>query len=553
MKKQFLSVLGLVICMLFVLAACSDDNKEPSKSSASSGTAQNETVKKGHITVSVYDRGNVPASEGTIDNNRWAKWINDNGPTDVTFVPIPRNDPAQKWNVLFASGNAPDVVNEFAPNILDPLIDQKQLMPLDDLIENSSVEYKELLKEYPALKKVTTGTDGNIYKVGRVLPSFPLNAMFIRMDWLEKLHLDVPKTTEELYQVAKAFAEQDPDGNGEKDTYGIAISWRSENVINGMFGSPGASYGLVDGLPGRGFEYAKQATEFKKRLFDEGIVDQDFANDKNGAKAKQDFLNGKLGIYPAFVGNWFNFTVTDLQLLTQADPGAIVEPIALPESPAGEYIPELQNPVQATTAINAKTKDPVAAIKYIDFIDRESTGRTLLFGQEGVHYQLDEAGCPQSIDPAKTKTEVSWAVDFSQSYTRMLSGQCASTETQFNTDVPEQKAGLEMYQKANQLYMDSTKKYPTITLGEHMPTLPKDMQTTFNTINSDIADIWTKAVLSGSKYTVDQAYKDVVSNWEKAGGKEIDEFMIDWYKNKQDSAFLMSDYWDTVDQQKLQQ
>lgn len=39
---------------------------------------------------------------------------------------------------------------------------------------------------------------------------------FIRTDWLEKLGMDVPQTTDELYEVLKAFKEQDPGQTGGK-------------------------------------------------------------------------------------------------------------------------------------------------------------------------------------------------------------------------------------------------------------------------------------------------------------------------------------------------
>ena len=138
-------------------------------------------------------------------------------------------------------------------------------MPLNDLIDKNSVEYKKVLQDYPALKKVATSPDGKMYKIGRVLESFPSYAVFVRADWLKKLNLDVPKTTEDLYKVAKAFAEQDPDGNGKKDTYGMALSFRSEFAIDMMFGKPVELYGLVNDQPSRAYEHAKLATEFKKR------------------------------------------------------------------------------------------------------------------------------------------------------------------------------------------------------------------------------------------------------------------------------------------------
>src|SRR5690606_35611206 len=49
------------------------------------------------------------------------------------------------------------------------------------------------------------------------------NALFIRSDWLENLGLEAPTNWDELVEVATAFTEQDPDGNGIDDTYGLAV------------------------------------------------------------------------------------------------------------------------------------------------------------------------------------------------------------------------------------------------------------------------------------------------------------------------------------------
>lgn len=99
-KIKRLPVLALisVLTAALALSGCSSDE-------TASGTGDN---KRGHFTATLYDRGNVPPEAGTIDNNRWTKWINEEGPVDVKFVPFPRAEQVQKLNLLFASGEAPD-------------------------------------------------------------------------------------------------------------------------------------------------------------------------------------------------------------------------------------------------------------------------------------------------------------------------------------------------------------------------------------------------------------------------------------------------------------
>ncbi len=60
---------------------------------------------------------------------------------------------------------------------------------------------------------------------------------YIRQDWLDNLGLQMPKSTEELGQILKAFTENDPDGNGKKDTWGMAH--RGSSTINELLLSMG--------------------------------------------------------------------------------------------------------------------------------------------------------------------------------------------------------------------------------------------------------------------------------------------------------------------------
>ena len=47
----------------------------------------------------------------------------------------------------------------------------------------------------------------------------PSQFLWIRKDWLDKLGLDVPKTLDDVVEVARAFKNDDPDGNGVDDTW----------------------------------------------------------------------------------------------------------------------------------------------------------------------------------------------------------------------------------------------------------------------------------------------------------------------------------------------
>ncbi|MFF8714633.1 extracellular solute-binding protein [Streptomyces sp. NPDC015184] len=48
------------------------------------------------------------------------------------------------------------------------------------------------------------------------------SALLIRKDWREKLKLRVPGSWDDFAAMARAFTEKDPDGDGKKNTYGLA-------------------------------------------------------------------------------------------------------------------------------------------------------------------------------------------------------------------------------------------------------------------------------------------------------------------------------------------
>lgn len=53
--------------------------------------------------------------------------------------------------------------------------------------------------------------------------SVQANLLFVRKDWLDRLHFPVPTTWAQVEQDAVAFTKDDPDGDGKGDTYGMDV------------------------------------------------------------------------------------------------------------------------------------------------------------------------------------------------------------------------------------------------------------------------------------------------------------------------------------------
>lgn len=525
-----------ILASATALAGCSSSGNKPNEAAG-----QADNAKRGSITATLYDRGNVPPEAGTIDNNKWTKWINENGPVDVKFVPFPRFEQVQKLNLLFASGEAPDLILEYDMGFMNQLYAQKQLLPLDDLIAEHSTEYKALTEKYPQLLTLGQKDDGKIYNFGRILGAKNNDFILARKDWLTKLKLEVPKTTEEMFQAAKAFRENDPDNNGQKDTFGMNIGGPSaQSVVNSMFNN--VSRFVEDGKlvnPNIG-EQAKAAAQFQKDLFEAGIIDKDFLTDKNGEKAKQDWVTGKLGFYLASSGVDNQTLLDTYKSLLKNVPDAEIIAIPVPEGPFGRFNPSFKSPIQMTGAINANAKDPVAVMKYIDFLVQEETIMTLKNGIEGEHYTKNDAGVAIPIDLEKNKKDLAGALtDLAIMSSIGTLPEAEQVTVKLDPSIPEEKKYAEILATADEIYFnpDNEYAYPIA----NWPNLPSDLQI-IDKSAATVNDIWKKSIVGGNKMTTDQALAEVQELWKKSGGEQIDKFYSDWITNSPDKVIYNRDF-----------
>lgn len=530
--KRLVSVVMASALVFGLAAGCSTKNSKGNETSTQQTTQAEEPKKKGKISVSIYDRGTCDPSEGTMTENRWTKWINEKGPAEVTFISVPRWESVQRWPVMFASDTAPDLILEFDSTIKNQLYAQKLLMPIDELIQKHSVEYKKMTEQMPAMIKAGKKPDGKVYEFVKAAYMYNNGRIGIRVDWLKKLNLNVPKTADELYTVAKAFAEKDPDGNGKRDTFGLNLSGPGYFWIYNMFGvspigAPSLKPWIIENdkliFP---WDRLKAATEFQKKLFDEKIVDTDYLTDKNGDKAKQDWINGKLGII-SFNGDIAS--TNELTAFRKNFPDAEIDFLEVPSSQFGKFSTSAGNPIQLCAVVNAKAKDPVSVMKYVDFMSKPETAKYLKFGEEGRHYSLTPDGFIKTIDTQLNKKEHGYNVDFRMLNHDLLTGNIFNV----TADDAIAKESSKLSKNANKLYLDN--KMVNTVLPEFLPILPQDLIVGYTESEKLVRDILTKCIVGGSEWPADKAMNEAKAAWKKAGGEKVDEYYAKWYQdNKKD-------------------
>jgi len=247
MKSKWLASVLAVGVLSTALIGCSNSNnngaKEPGATSTASPDAKLSIVNGKieppvTITTLAYENPAIKFRDGesATDNvfTRWAentlgvkiKTLWSGGVTDGSFN--------TKLKLMLSSGDdLPDVVFLNDKASTDLLVDSGKYMKVEDLADKyASANYKRSLEEIKS--DVDVGSSHN--------------ALWIRQDWLDKLKLKAPTTTEELEAVMDAFVNQDPDGNGKKDTYALDFSMK-DKFSNALIGDISWVFGLYGAVP----------------------------------------------------------------------------------------------------------------------------------------------------------------------------------------------------------------------------------------------------------------------------------------------------------------
>ncbi|MFD0671110.1 extracellular solute-binding protein [Cohnella sp. GCM10027633] len=330
--KKTLGVSTSAILLLTVLSACGGNNNNaasnsgnasnsPTASAPASSEATSEAstapidpntkfepAVEASVGVSISDPMAKDFTEEKWENSVWIQAYRDKFGINIKPAWYAKGVDAtkQKISVSIASGDIPDILG----------VTQEQLATLSktDLIW----DMKEIFDKYatPLTKQIIT-EEGNTAldsaTFGGKLLAIPgtnsaidgASFLWVRQDWLTKLGLAVPKTTDELYNVMKAFADKDPDGDGKKNTVGLMLNKdflapgmaESLGIFNAFDAYPTAWIRGADGklVYGSALPEVKDALAFMNKLYNEGLIEKDFGA-KDGAKAAELAASGKVGI-----------------------------------------------------------------------------------------------------------------------------------------------------------------------------------------------------------------------------------------------------------------
>lgn len=452
--------------------------------------------------------------------------------TEFDYINIERSKYNEMLGLKISTGEIPDVFM-LDGNMLQYAKFQSQGVlrdiPLDMLEEYAPTYYEQIKKynQYLLIEGKLYGLSGEKYS-----NQFPLNAIW-RKDWLEAVGIDkIPTSIEEAEEALYAFTNEDPDGNGKNDTYGLGKS--GLDMIFGAYGGipwgPWPQYWLWQEDGNGGLQNAavmpgmKDALALLQQWYADGVLDPEFVlgENKGGYWAvPTDFVTDKIGF--TGLGHYYHWTPplfeghaggSVYQEFKQLNPDAEVaygKPVVGPEGHSGTW----QYPVGVGAAAmwvfgNQTTDEQLIRMLQImeDQMNNYDNWLLARYGMENEHWIKDEAS-----NAIVQTEEFTNRTDYLRVGIQMLNF-ADNMEFQANIDPKSSEWAEENY------------NFPGYQ-NELMISLPSESK--FRPDLEKLRDQYYTEIISGSK-PVD-AFDEFVEQWNKLGGEQLKQEADEWYKN----------------------
>ena len=231
MKKIASVVLALALSVS-VFAACGSNGNSSASSTASTESSTTSTDSSAAATGDKIDVLNqsetmdvsvAVMTSFTQSDSRVQKELEEKYNVKFNLVVLPGwADGQSQISLLMASNDMPNIMWWWSMDTEYNKWVQAGL--LDDV--SAYMDKYTVIRDYynkmdPKTLFYASEADGSIYRIPGDVSEPSCENLWIRQDWLDNLNLKTPTTIEELNEVLRAFTEDDPDGNGQNDTYGL--------------------------------------------------------------------------------------------------------------------------------------------------------------------------------------------------------------------------------------------------------------------------------------------------------------------------------------------
>lgn len=486
-----------------------------------------------------------PEGETWDNDNRWMKLIRETLGINIKWnwlVDSTQYD--NKINVSIASDDLPDLML-VSKKQLNQLVDADMVEDLTQAYDTYAMPYlKQQVGEALAAAQQMATYDGKLMALPMYNgdPRDALVTLYIRSDWLDKLGLPDPKSIDDLVNVADAFVNRDPDGNGKPDTLGLGIL--SATMGGGSMGGFLNGYNAypdiwVDDGSGQ-LSYGSTAPEMKtalgklQEMYKNGLIDREFGT-KDYNRLKEDVVSGKLGM--------FYGTVSESALiaadLIKKDPTAAWKALPLPSVDGTPAKPSVGVSVGGFYVVKKGFEHPEAAVKLMNLFIQKVYGEDE-YGKNGDNKNY------AWVDNAKYAMHIlSPVTGYVKDYNYRLVRDAlkANDPSQLNDSL---KQTYELVQSTDGSDPDKWQQWwihqPAVSpfevrdqyqlqpdgvvVDKYFGGSTKTMDEKMSTLSTMQNEQFVKIIMNGA--SVDE-FDNYVANWKKLGGEQITREVNEWY------------------------
>ena len=532
--KKWIAMLLCAMMVLSTFAGCAGDSGESKTETSKTETSKSETSKtdskadgadKGEaksIVISVFDRGTTTDEFGTVTDNAYVDWVNEEfgapNNINVSYYSIPRSEEVAKLNALLAAKEKVDNVITYTSSLMYQYADQGGLAPLKQHIE----DYGANLKEWLSYSLPYGNYKGDTYAIFARRTALDITGHYIRKDWLDELGITLrtnadgyyTMSVDELYAALEKFAANDLDNTGAQifamGMCGVGSQSRTITGIRDAFVNRAeATDEDIACMPYEFLPGAKEAFRWLNNAYLAGLMDPDYGTQPDATIMNQYIATGRTGYWTH--DSWHEVSLNGtLDTLKTNIPDAEVVAFIL-ENVHGELHQGCYGPTAILNMVPAWSEGAAEVVKYLDWMCIPENAQVLMYG---FNYEM--------VDGVPTKTLENKLYANVSDYALVYNG-----NPDFDTNVAATVAALSDFCKP---IRETTMKIAILGAVSPYPFGNIESQTKYQAnLSATAAELKVNCIMA-AEGTFDQVWDTWYNEYQSIGGEEVEAEKRAYYK-----------------------
>ncbi len=260
--------------------------------------------------------------------------------------------------------------------------------------EEYGYNLKKKYESYPSILERLQNEDGSMYYV----PGFAMDKdyginMMINGKWLEAVDMEAPTTTEELYNVLKAFRDKDANGNGQADELPLTFNPGYEAHFSTIYGITLLdNFGQNDSGEWEVLwtsDTYKEYLTYMKKLYDEKLLDNSWSSN-DGTSITTKVANDTVGMTMAY--SWscsYEYSAS----YDEYDGSEGIFHLMIPvKAPNGKQYYRGIDPLGGVYGITRECEHPDLVFAMMDYLYQDDMVKLANLGIKGTDWKENEDG-----------------------------------------------------------------------------------------------------------------------------------------------------------------